>query len=204
MYYTIYKTTNLINGKYYFGKHQTENLQDNYLGSGVTISEAIEKYGKVNFSKEIIHIFEDEISMNLKEIELITDAIINDPLSYNLTGGGEGGPHFKGRHHSNETKENIRIIRTGVKHLAETKLKCSDNNWSKRDPVAQKEHSIKNGKLLKSEDHRESIRQAALISLNGKKNLGKIREKIKCPYCIKEGSKQSMVRWHFDNCKFNS
>ena len=33
MYYIIYKTTNLINGKYYIGKHQTENLDDGYLVS---------------------------------------------------------------------------------------------------------------------------------------------------------------------------
>lgn len=39
MYYTIYKTTNLINGKYYIGKHQTENIYDNYYGSGVALEK---------------------------------------------------------------------------------------------------------------------------------------------------------------------
>lgn len=33
-YYTIYKTTNLINGKIYIGKHQTKDPYDSYLGSG--------------------------------------------------------------------------------------------------------------------------------------------------------------------------
>lgn len=28
MYYTIYKTTNNINGKYYIGKHKTQNLDE--------------------------------------------------------------------------------------------------------------------------------------------------------------------------------
>jgi len=28
MYFIIYKTTNLINGKYYIGRHATENIND--------------------------------------------------------------------------------------------------------------------------------------------------------------------------------
>ena len=54
MYHFIYKTTNTENGKFYYGIHSTENLNDGYLGSGLLIRTAISKYGKDNFTREII------------------------------------------------------------------------------------------------------------------------------------------------------
>lgn len=87
MYYTVYRITNKINGKIYTGKHQTKDLNDNYMGSGKLIKRAIEKHGIENFTKEILHVFDSEEEMNLKEAELVT---IGDH-SYNLADGGQGG-----------------------------------------------------------------------------------------------------------------
>jgi hypothetical protein len=56
MFYTVYKTTNLINGKIYVGLHITNNLEDDYLGSGSQLKSAVKKYGKENFKREIIHL----------------------------------------------------------------------------------------------------------------------------------------------------
>ena len=118
MYYTVYKTTNLINGRYYIGKHKTENLQDDYLGSGKLIIQAIEKYGKENFKKEILFVFNNENEMNFKEKELV---IISES-TYNLCEGGQGGfsyinnndiPKFKGKKHTEETKRKISEFRKG-------------------------------------------------------------------------------------------
>lgn len=88
MYYTIYKTTNIINGKFYIGKHQTKDLNDGYIGSGRLLKQAISKYGIDNFHTEILHICKDVKHMNLLEkILVVPDAETN----YNLCPGGHGG-----------------------------------------------------------------------------------------------------------------
>ncbi len=88
MHYTIYKTTNLINGKYYIGKHQTKNLNDGYIGSGKLLKRAIKKYGLNNFHKEILHICPTEKQMNILEKILV---VSDGELNYNLCPGGHGG-----------------------------------------------------------------------------------------------------------------
>ena len=87
MFYTIYKITNKINNKYYIGMHQTSNLDDGYMGSGKLIKRAIQKYSIENFTKEILHVFDNKEDMKNKEKELV---VINE-MSYNLCDGGHGG-----------------------------------------------------------------------------------------------------------------
>ena len=90
MKFTIYKVTNLINNKYYIGMHRTTNPNDGYLGSGIAIKKAIKKYGKENFSKEVLFVFETEKEMQDKEKEIVNEDVVNDPMSYNMTQGGKG------------------------------------------------------------------------------------------------------------------
>jgi len=103
MYYTIYQVTNLINDKTYIGKHQTMKPNDSYYGSGVAIKNAIKKYGKKNFKKEILFIFDSEEEMNKKEEELVTEEYFSRSDNYNAGPGGEGGAHFKGELHLGKT-----------------------------------------------------------------------------------------------------
>lgn len=92
--YTVYKTVNLVNGKFYIGVHKTENPMDDYLGSGKLLKRAIEKYGRENFRKEIVLLAEDACDAFRKEAELVTKEVIESDLSYNLKLGGEGGFDF--------------------------------------------------------------------------------------------------------------
>jgi hypothetical protein len=57
------------------------------MGSGKILKFAIAKYGIENFTKEILHIFDNEADMNAKEKELV---IVNED-TYNLNEGGRGG-----------------------------------------------------------------------------------------------------------------
>jgi hypothetical protein len=93
LYYTVYRITNKINGKYYIGKHQTSDLNDGYMGSGLLIRRALNKYGLENFEKDILFIFETEAEMNDKEKELV---VISEN-TYNLCEGGHGGFGFINR-----------------------------------------------------------------------------------------------------------
>lgn len=83
-YYTVYKTTNLINNKIYIGVHKTKCPQDSYLGSGSRLKLAIKKYGKENFKKEILYIFKTEKEMIDKEIELVNYKFLKRSDIYNI------------------------------------------------------------------------------------------------------------------------
>lgn len=90
-YHIVYKTTNLINGKIYIGKQSTNDLDDGYLGSGKLLKQAIKKYGKHNFEREIISLFENEKEAYILEQKLVDLDFIKRDDTYNLKCGGEGG-----------------------------------------------------------------------------------------------------------------
>jgi len=89
-YYTIYQTTNLINNKIYIGLHITEDINDKYLGSGIFLKKAIKKYGKENFKKEVLFVFDNQKDMIKKEIEIVNEKFILREDTYNMTKGGYG------------------------------------------------------------------------------------------------------------------
>ena len=90
-YHYLYKTTNLINSKFYVGMHSTNDLEDEYLGSGKRLRYSINKYGKDNFVKEIITFFKDRNELIEAEKNLVNLELIKEELCMNLMIGGTGG-----------------------------------------------------------------------------------------------------------------
>lgn len=170
----IYKTTNLLNGKIYIGLSTRSAKGHNwYKGSGRLILKAIDKYGKKNFSKEIL---ESNIS-DIEELKSLEKFYIKEYNSrdkdtgYNISPGGIRVPtkeaiekranSLRGQPHTEKRKRNISKAKMGTVMSDETKRKMSEAHKGSKHP------------------HR----------------------KIQCPHCSKIGGAANMHRYHFDNCK---
>lgn len=96
-YHFIYKITNLVNSKFYYGIHTTDDLEDGYMGSGKLLKVAIKKYGISNFQREVLFMFDSRKEALAKEREIVNSDLLCDALCYNLVVGGAGPHSLEGR-----------------------------------------------------------------------------------------------------------
>jgi group I intron endonuclease len=108
----VYKTVNLINGKFYIGKDRYSN--SSYLGSGLNLKKAVKKYGRSSFLKVTLEVCEAVPQLNEAEKFWIkTYDAVDSKDGYNIAEGGHGG-------------------KTGCNRLSEeTKLKISEAHKGK-------------------------------------------------------------------------
>ena len=171
-YHFIYKTTNLLSGKYYIGMHSTDNLNDGYLGSGKRLRYSVNKYGKENHKVEILEFFENRSELIKKEKEIITLNEIAKEECMNLMPGGTGG------FISEEQQRNRSIA--GAKVFIE-KLKT--------DKEFLKQHSKRSSTLLKKTHSEGKIKYD---TFSGKKHSEKTKEKMRYSHSGQhEGNKNS-------------
>lgn len=203
--YIVYKTTNLVNKKIYIGVHRQEFyfpiLFDGYFGSGVTLKQAIKKYGPENFIRKTLYVYYTSEAAYAKERELVNEDFINQKQTYNMKPGGYGTSI-----HSKETKRKIGESLTGriggmknKKHSPETKLKMSESRKGENNIMYGKPKSAEvKQKLSKSLKGRKQSEE--VVNKRVKANTGKKRKLVQCPHCNKIGGVNAMKRWHFNNC----
>jgi group I intron endonuclease len=119
----IYITTNKINGNRYIGQHKSKNWDNNYIGSGIRLKRAINKYGSENFTCFPLSWAWDKGELNKLEI----DYIAHYKPEYNISIGGTGGN--LGEKVSKILSEKCKGEKNGMygkKHTTETKLKMME------------------------------------------------------------------------------
>jgi group I intron endonuclease len=208
----VYITTNLINGKQYVGSHATNKLNDGYLGSGMLILKAVQKYGKSNFKIEIIKNGENILDMRkLEEFYIIKNKTLI-PYGYNISPkGGLGfpgadlhestkkkiGDKNRGKIRSEETKLKLSIINKGVKsgkshplygkhHTPETLKRISENRkgktTGKNHHYFGKTRDDETKKKIKESLTGQRTPEEVKIKLS---NASKNVKKVKCEHCNK-------------------
>lgn len=129
----IYLLRNKINGKIYIGKKKGHQVNESYYGSGVAISNAVNKYGKENFDREILDWADSLEELNkLERYWIAENDAQNKKIGYNLTAGGDG---FAG-HHSEATREKMGRSRRG-RHFTEAHRKALSEAAYKRPPISE-------------------------------------------------------------------
>ena len=144
-YNYLYKITNKINHKIYIGVHSTDNLNDGYMGSGVILKLAKEKYGEENFEKEILEFFDSSKEMLEAEAKVVNNEFRNRKDTYNIALGGCSGD--TGMYNSEERSIKIsRIMKNKAtmidKNGNRIKVSCDDGYETRELVGITKNHCV--------------------------------------------------------------
>ena len=208
-YHIVYKTTCIQNNKIYVGVHSTNNLNDEYIGSGTALLAAIKKYGKNNFKREILNIFESrDEAFKLEECIVTQEFVVNENTYNTRVGGPSSVENHKistkeiwkiqrtGRKPSPETIQKRRESRKGYKHSIETieKIKTSNTGRVVSDETKQKisnaqKHNENKGRFKPGHSISDETRQKMKESAKARK--GKYKHSDETKQRIKESVKRT-------------
>ena len=176
----VYQTTNLINAKQYVGYHFGE-LDDGYLGSGTIIQQALKKYGKENFEKEILYVSKSQyIAKDVMEPFYIS---LLKPR-YNIAEGGEGGDPTK--YMSPERKAEIRKNSSEKMKIyysnPENRKKRSEENMGRKPTLQARKNMSEAVKGEKNhffgEKHKQETKDKISEKLKGHKKSDETLKKM--------------------------
>jgi hypothetical protein len=215
MIHYLYKTTNLLNRRYYIGVHSTTDAAfgtteytDDYVGSGKGIKLALRKYGRKNFLVEIISKHNSANAAFDAEGALITEEWLEiNPLAYNLKAGGEHNGML-GYKFNDETRKLWSKQRTGVAPWNKGNVGCftektlQQMSESHKGQHSSPETQFKKGHNLGGVGPTLGLKIHNQEFKDNLRNFVKERSKIQLTcHCGKTGGYFAMKRWHFNNCR---
>ena len=164
-YHYIYKTTNLINQKYYIGMHSTDNLEDGYMGSGKRLRRSLNKYGKENFKFEILEFLPNRETLKEREKELVNLNEVMKKECLNLTIGGQGGSGcgelngFYGKKHKPQTLKKVILNLTNFNIKYKEDLEFRNSVYKKRIETILKNNNGEHPKNFLNKKHKEESKK---------------------------------------------
>ncbi len=201
----IYQTINLINNKSYIGCSKF-NPQDNpnYLGSGVLLKKAIEKYGKENFKKIILEECSTKEKLLQQEIFWIkTKKTLYKEDGYNICIGGQWGDTWT----NNPRQDEIRKLFSD-KYKGENNPNFG-NRWNEQQKAAASKRCKITHQSLKGDSNpakrpevRQKISSKALGGNNSQALKWKIIDNNNKEYLVHGGIKRFLKTLNYDYQKF--
>jgi group I intron endonuclease len=187
--YSIYRATNRANGKVYIGfskdwKQRKRRHKSIYKTTQNKFYDAIKKYGWESFDWEEIYTSLDKDHCYLVMEQYFIEQYNSIENGYNIIQGGTG---------TLGAVANKIWVNDGTKHKR-VSLDCIPEGWVV-------------GRINLKRSVGMSDESKALIGLKNKEHgvISKLnRTSVVCPYCNKSSNYGTMMRWHFDRCKFKT
>jgi len=148
MKHFIYKTTH-TNGKYYIGRHSTNNIEDGYLGSGKWVRGIIDKS---SLSREVIQEYDTFEDLIDAEEQFLIEHIHN-PQCMNMTAQSIG---FVTGGNNPMKDPDIASKISGDNHYSRTnpeKVSRGDKHWMNTNPEAR--DTFVDNHPMKTDDNRQ-------------------------------------------------
>lgn len=200
---SIYRCTNIVNGKVYIGfttdlhRRKTVHLSSSKK-EDTKFYRAIRKYGEQSFIWEIIYqSYDFDHCLKVMEPYFIIE-YDSYKSGYNSTHGGDGA--------------------RGLVLSEDAKRKISDGNKVPKPGAGKYERTEEHLKILseirakippRSKETREKMSKAAKGKPKSKAHIESMKTRwqdtleVECPYCQKVGGYKEMMQWHFERCKMN-
>lgn len=218
--YSIYKFTNLENGKIYIGKtiqmpkkRFEDHVRSANRGSNCIFHNAIRKYGISSFAFEVI--FNTFLESDLNEFEIYFikehDCCILDGKTkgYNMSRGGTGfttetaGKYVNSPNYINPWAGERGSLLSSTKN--KERVANGTNPWAGEQ--GSNRAKIRTKKLLDAGIHHFQGASGAAIAKKNVKNqiengTHMTQKTYCCPHCMKIGVGRNMFRWHFNHCRY--